>query len=307
MAAILHVTIVPAGTGGVEPSPGGDYISPGTVSYPEGTVLTLRAVAFTGYFHHWEGDAAGTDNPTAITMDSDKEVIAVFEIPEEIPTYQLTADVLGSGIVVPSEGTYGAGGQAILVATPGAGNVFNGWLGDTEGTTPVPGMPNQLVVTMDRDRHITAHFVEAAPEFSGFAVKEYERISNAGEVGVKALLGEKLTVQVGDTVRIRLMINYRGPDIDGAVWVAIGRQNAWFNEDFNSRTPAHFDPSSDFVPYEIVADVVIDDRPGTDYDMYAKIMEVPGPDIFTPGYLNVIDVIGAAEFGNFTIDSYEKV
>ena len=170
---ILHVTIVPAGAGGVVPSPRGDYISPGTVSYPEGTVLTLTAVAFTGYFHHWEGDASGTDNPTTITMDSDKEVGVFFEIPEEIPTYQLTTGVVGNGIVVPSEGTYGAGSQALLVATPGDGNVFNGWSGDMEGTTPVPGIPDQLVVTMDRDRHITAHFVEAVPEFSGFAVEEY--------------------------------------------------------------------------------------------------------------------------------------
>jgi len=285
--------MVPADAGGVQPSPLGDYISPGRVSYPEGTVLTLRAVAFVGYFDHWEGDASGTDNPTTITMDSDKEVIVVFEIPEEIPTYQLTTDVVGNGIVVPGAGTYGAGDQALLVATPGDGNVFHSWLGDTEGTTPVPGMPNQLVVTMDRDRQIIANFVEATPEFSGFALADY--------------LGQKLTVQVGDTVRVRLSVDYSGPAIDGAVWVAIGQRDTWFNEFFSSRTPVHFDASIDFVPYEIVADVVIGDRLGTNYDMYAKIMEVPGPDIFTPDYLNVIDVIGAAEFWNLTIDRYEKV
>jgi len=41
--------------------------------------------------------------------------------------------------------------------------------------------------------------------------------------------------------------------------------------------------------------------------MYAKIMGVPGPDIFTPEYLNVIDVLGAAAFRNFKVDSYEKL
>ena len=186
MAVILHVTIVPAGAGGVQPSPRGDYISPGRVSYPEGTVVTLTAIAFVGYFDHWEGDASGTDISTTVTMDSDKEVIVVFEIPEEIPTYELTTDVVGNGTVAPSSGVFNEGDQIILVAYPDEGNLFDYWSGDIDGTTPVPGMPNNLQVTMDRDRHIIAHFVEEVappppppppeePEFRGFAVKEYTR------------------------------------------------------------------------------------------------------------------------------------
>ncbi|MBA7570661.1 hypothetical protein ES708_12414 [subsurface metagenome] len=46
---------------------------------------------------------------------------------------------------------------------------------------------------------------------------------------------------------------------------------------------------------------------GAGYDMYAKIEGVPGPDIFAPTLLNVLDVLGAAEFLNFGITSYEKV
>jgi len=128
------------------------------------------------------------------------------------------------------------------------------------------------------------------------------------EIGVAALPGEKLTVMGGDTVRVHLGVEYRGPAIDGAVWVAIGRQNLGFAEDFVSgRIPVHFDASFDFVPYEITADIPIWDRPGTNYDIYAKIMEIPGPDIFTGILLNVIDVISAAEFRNFQITSYDKV
>jgi len=139
------------------------------------------------------------------------------------------------------------------------------------------------------------------------SLKGYTIEEVIGEVGVAALPGEKLTVGVGDTVRVRLSVDYRGDELDGAVWVAIGRQDMWFNEDFASRTPVHFDKSFDFVTYEIIADVLIGDRPGSDYDMYAKIMEVPGPDIFTATYLDIIDVLGAVEFRNFRIDSYEKV
>lgn len=130
-----------------------------------------------------------------------------------------------------------------------------------------------------------------------------------GAVGVAALPGEKLTVMPGDTVRVRLSVDYMGPAIDGSVWVAIGRQNLGFAEDFvpDAPVPVHFAQSFDWVTYPIVVDIPIWDRPGIDYDMYAKIMGVPGPDIFTDVLLNIIDVLGVAEFRNFTIDSYEKV
>lgn len=127
--------------------------------------------------------------------------------------------------------------------------------------------------------------------------------------GIAALPGEKLTVMVGDTVRVHLSVDYRGPAIDGEVWAAIGRQNLGFAEDFvpDAAVPIHFDQSFDWITYPIVVDIPIWDRPGVNYDMYAKIMGVPGPDIFTDILLNIIDVIGIAEFQNFTIDSYEKV
>ncbi len=140
-------------------------------------------------------------------------------------------------------------------------------------------------------------------------MKAYTIKELIGSRGVAALPGEKLTVGIGDTVRVRFSVDYTGPAIDGAVWAAIGRQGPlFFNEDFNSRTPVHFDESLfEFVTYEITVEIVIGDRPGVDYDMYAKIMEVPGPDIFTETHLNIIDVRGAQEFKNFTLESYEKV
>ncbi|MBA7636603.1 hypothetical protein ES703_44224 [subsurface metagenome] len=140
-------------------------------------------------------------------------------------------------------------------------------------------------------------------------LKAYTIEEVIGAVGVAALPGEKLTVMVGDTVRVHLSVDYMGPAIDGAVWVAIGRQNLGFAEDFvpDAPVPVHFNQSFDWITYPIVVDIPIWDRPGTDYDMYAKIMGVPGPDIFTDILLNIIDVLGAVEFRNFTIDSYEKI
>ncbi|GAI81087.1 unnamed protein product, partial [marine sediment metagenome] len=116
---------------------------------------------------------------------------------------------------------------------------------------------------------------------------------NSG-VALGVVAGEKLDVEVGDTVRVHMTVDYRGLAIDGAVWTAIGWQTGViipeFIEVFNSRTPVHFDESLDFVTYPIDCDVEITDISGyliefglygNVLDLYAKIMEVPGPDIFT--------------------------
>ena len=173
----------------------------------------------------------------------------------------------------------------------------------------------------EADRWLSIHPVEMLLEArgaglirgtaAGMRINSIERllqgVRGLESFGVAALPGEKLTVMVGDTVRVRVTVDYRGPTIDGAIWVAIGRQDTWFNEDFASRTEVTFPSSMDWANYEYTCDVPITDRPGTNYDMYAKIMEVPGPDIFAPTLLNVIDVIGVAEFRNFKIASYDKV
>ena len=128
-------------------------------------------------------------------------------------------------------------------------------------------------------------------------------------IGANVLAGEKLAVMVGDTVRVRLDVDYRGPAIDATIHVSYGRQNTWFNEDGakQGNFPVHFDSSMNWVPYSFACDVPIGGAYGVDYDLYAKIMGVPGPDIFTPILMNVLDVMGAAEFQGFEITGYEKI
>ena len=127
--------------------------------------------------------------------------------------------------------------------------------------------------------------------------------------GIAVNAGQKLTVMVGDTVRVHMAVDYRGPAINGEIHVSYGSQNAWFNEDGNKQkdVPVNFDQSMDWEPYEIACDVYIGGNPGENYDLYAKIMGVPGPDILSPVLQNVLDVLGAAEFQNFEITGYEKV
>jgi len=117
------------------------------------------------------------------------------------------------------------------------------------------------------------------------------------------VVGEKLPVAVGDTVRVHMTVDHYGPAVDGAIWTAIGWQTGViipeFIEVFNSRTPVHFNDDEAYVTYPIVCDVPITDISGfviefglygNVLDMYAKIMEVPGPDIFTDIYPAAIEV-----------------
>ena len=51
-------------------------------------------------------------------------------------------------------------------------------------------------------------------------------------IGLAAVPGEILEVVPGDTVRVHLSAAYRGPAVDGAIYVAFGKSNLTFDEVF---------------------------------------------------------------------------
>jgi hypothetical protein len=128
-----------------------------------GTEVTLTAVASEGYeFDQWSGSLSGSENPTAITMDSDKEVTAYFT---QI-TYILTVGVSlnGGGAVTlepsPPAGGYVDGTEVTLIAVASEGYEFDHWSGALSGSE------NQTVITMDSEKEVTAHFTEVtSPPF----------------------------------------------------------------------------------------------------------------------------------------------
>ena len=68
----LTVSVNPAGSGTASPSSG---------TYKEGTVLSLQATASTGYvFKEWTGAVQSADNPMSITMNSNMNLTANFEL-----------------------------------------------------------------------------------------------------------------------------------------------------------------------------------------------------------------------------------
>jgi hypothetical protein len=160
---ILTVTIEPAGMGGVDLSPNGEYVSPGKAKFPAGTVVSMFAIFFgtVGQFDHWAGNASGTQNPTTITMNSDKSVTAVFIVGGK--TRELTTSVIGQGAVYPSSGTFNLGDKIIIIAVPSSGWSLSSWSGDVDGCSQVPGYPNNLSVPMTKNRHIIATFITETP------------------------------------------------------------------------------------------------------------------------------------------------
>ncbi len=129
-------------------------ISPDKDEYEPNEEVELTAVPDENWrFVEWERDGNGTDETIDITMDSYKEVTAVFE---EIVEYNLTINVEGEGTTDPAEGnhTYEEGTEVSVEAVPAEGWKFVEWTGNIVGKDPV------INVTMIADQSITAVFEE---------------------------------------------------------------------------------------------------------------------------------------------------
>ena len=83
--AVYYTLTVNAGSGGSV------TLNPTGGSYASGTVVTLNAVADSGYlFYGWSGDLSGSTNPATITMNGNKFVTATF-VAGTCTTVNLTA------------------------------------------------------------------------------------------------------------------------------------------------------------------------------------------------------------------------
>jgi len=127
-------------------------------SYPDtnfleaGTIASLEAIPEPGYyFAGWSGDLTGSDNPTAIEMDSEKTIVANFSR----ITYALTIEVNGSGSITPSDNRqdYESGTVVEITAIPDSGWQFDGWNGNVDDQALAT-----TTVAMDSENTITANF-----------------------------------------------------------------------------------------------------------------------------------------------------
>jgi hypothetical protein len=113
---------------------GNGYVTrtPGESTYQDGSTVILQAIANAGWtFHHWAGNLTGSANPTTITMNSHKTVIANFT---KIP-YTLTTSNQGNGTITknPDALVYHYNEIVQVNAVPDPEWSFHHWAGDLSG------------------------------------------------------------------------------------------------------------------------------------------------------------------------------
>ena len=130
-------------------------------------------------------------------------------------------------------------------------------------------------------------------------------------VGLGVPAGQVLHgVMVGDTVRVRATLDYRGPAISDIFYAAIGHRIPFFDEIWVGQTPVSFDASIDWESYELTTDILITEiglapwTPGI-FDLYCKING--HPEAGMPEESGAIEILLRSEFSNFEIASYDKV
>jgi len=160
----LTVNVTPAGKGDVSISGVIPSSYPNTTNLSLDEVVNLTAVASTPNwtFDHWSGDSSGSDNPTNVTMDSSKSVLAHFA------RYSLTVtNTTGGTVTHPGLGTfrYLEAEKVILVATNYTGYYFVNWTGDVGTIDDVDAATTNI--TMDGDYSIVANFAEVPATLEG--------------------------------------------------------------------------------------------------------------------------------------------
>ena len=165
---------------GVAPA---DYPATSTYHYME--IVGLEAFPCVGWhFSGWSTDLEGEDNPTTITMDSDKTVVASFSRDQ----YTLTVDIVGQGSVTvdPDQPTYLYGDVVDLHAEAAIGWYFDHWEGDLTGTDP------DTSITMDGHKNVTAVFLPY----------EYTLTINIEGQGIVQKFPDQATYHYGDVVQL---------------------------------------------------------------------------------------------------------
>lgn len=135
--------------------------------YDEGQNVSLTLVPETGWkFQYWLGDASTYENPVVVTMNSDRNVVAIPEtvVSSSFPVPMvLRITEVGSGNVTanPSGGTYHVDPHAYirrdlvvaLTAKPERGWKFEHWEGDLYGSD------NPETIVIDGYKNVTAVFM----------------------------------------------------------------------------------------------------------------------------------------------------
>jgi hypothetical protein len=141
----LSTSVTPNGGGTVSPS-GGPF---------QGKVTLVAAPAQYYEFSGWAGAVSGNTNPLTVTMNLDKQIVAQFTRVKS--NVQVTTNPPNGGTISPGSGTYDAGTNITLNATPSNGFRFLNWGTDATGSS------RSLNLLINGNKNITANFI---PEYT---------------------------------------------------------------------------------------------------------------------------------------------
>jgi hypothetical protein len=129
-------------------------------TYPEGTVITIEAIANEGFeFASWSDE--NTDNPRQITVTADATYIASFDVVSTVPEYTITVMSANPNRgTVTGGGTYPEGTVVTIEATALEGFEFVSW--SDENTEN----PRQITVTADATYIASFDVASTVPEYT---------------------------------------------------------------------------------------------------------------------------------------------
>ena len=137
-----------------------------STDYNSGTIVELSANPVSEWvFVEWKGDLSGSENPTQITINKPKKIIAVFQKKQ----YPLNIEIEGEGSVeekvikpgVPN--SYNSGTVVSVKAIPLNGWSFLKWSGH------VSSLENPIEITVNMSKNIRAEFFNPL-DFTGLPI-----------------------------------------------------------------------------------------------------------------------------------------
>ena len=202
--------------------------------YNSGTIVKLTAEPEDEWlFVRWRGDLTGNENPTQITIDGPKTVVAEFEKKK----YPLTIEIVGEGqvaekVIKPgAPNDYNSGTIVELEALSGQSWEFSEWQVDLTGTQ------NPKQITINSPKTVRAVFVESSPVYldeNGVTIKAHDW----AEVGQEGVVNG-VTYKIVDRETLDVMIE-NGEDVTKVCTTKITsmeellKNNESFNQDISS-------------------------------------------------------------------------
>lgn len=174
-------------TTSVTPQEGGT-VSPSSGEFDAGSEVEIKAEPSENYvFDHWEGDVHEQDNPQTISIQSNRNITAVFKVKE----YALNVDVEGEGavteeVVEEKSKDYEHGTRVRLTAEPEEGWNFDRWEGDLSGSE------SSETIVVEEEKNVTAVF----------EIREYAVTVDVNGEGTVNAEPDKATYEHGEEVTL---------------------------------------------------------------------------------------------------------